>query len=147
MLGMLAGHAESGGDRVEREGKQYKLFCGMSSSMAMQKHAGGVAEDRASEGKAVEMPCKGPVDATMMEICGGVRSTCTYVGAGKLKELSKRTTFIRVTAQLNESLSNLRTDTSHGYTKFGQSSGGAGAAGHGAGAGATVGAPTSPAST
>jgi GMP reductase len=42
------------------------------------------------------------VENTVQEILGGVRSACTYVGARKLKELSKRTTFIRVTQQLNE---------------------------------------------
>lgn len=57
---------------------------------------------RASEGKTVEVPYRGPVDNTAREILGGLRSTCTYVGAQKLKELSRRTTFIRVTQQLNE---------------------------------------------
>lgn len=56
---------------------------------------------RASEGKTVEVVYKGPVEDTIRDILGGVRSTCTYVGAGKLKELSRRTTFIRVTQQLN----------------------------------------------
>ena len=45
---------------------------------------------------------RGAVDHTLQNILGGVRSACTYVGARKLKELSKRTTFIRVTQQLNE---------------------------------------------
>jgi len=45
---------------------------------------------------------RGPVEGTVQEILGGVRSACTYVGARRLKELSKRTTFIRVTQQLNE---------------------------------------------
>lgn len=98
----------------------------------MKKHSGGVAEYRASEGKAVEIPYRGPVEPTLLEILGGIRSTCTYVGAGKLKELSKRTTFIRVSAQLNESLSALKTDTSHGYNKFSSAAGaGAGAAASG----------------
>ncbi|XP_077444416.1 GMP reductase 2 [Stigmatopora argus] len=99
--GMLAGHAESGGETVEKQGKKYKLFYGMSSEVAMRKHAGVLAEYRASEGKTVEVPFKGPVEVTMRDILGGVRSTCTYVGAAKLKELSRRTTFIRVTQQLN----------------------------------------------
>ncbi|XP_019714117.1 GMP reductase 2 isoform X2 [Hippocampus comes] len=99
--GMLAGHCESGGETIEKLGKKYKLFYGMSSEVAMKKHAGVLAEYRASEGKTVEVPFKGPVEATMRDILGGVRSTCTYVGAAKLKELSRRTTFIRVTQQLN----------------------------------------------
>uniref|UniRef100_A0A8C7IMS4 GMP reductase n=1 Tax=Oncorhynchus kisutch TaxID=8019 RepID=A0A8C7IMS4_ONCKI len=99
--GMLAGHSESGGEVIEKNGKKYKLFYGMSSDTAMKRHAGGVAEYRASEGKTVEVVYKGPVDVTIRDVLGGVRSTCTYVGAGKLKELSRRTTFIRVTQQLN----------------------------------------------
>jgi len=101
--GMLAGHDESGGRIVERDGQQYKLFYGMSSSTAMGRHAGGVAEYRASEGKTVEVPYRGPVDETVRDILGGVRSACTYVGAAKLRELSKRTTFIRVQEQENRS--------------------------------------------
>jgi GMP reductase len=99
--GMLAGHDESGGEMVERNGKTYKLFYGMSSSTAMNKHSGGVANYRASEGKTVEMTYKGPVVNTISDVLGGVRSTCTYVGAASLKELSKRTTFIRVQEQEN----------------------------------------------
>lgn len=56
---------------------------------------------RASEGKTVEMPYRGAVENTIQDILGGVRSACTYVGAQKLKELSKRTTFIRVAEQEN----------------------------------------------
>ncbi|XP_006008138.1 GMP reductase 2 isoform X1 [Latimeria chalumnae] len=99
--GMLAGHTECGGETVEKNGKKYKLFYGMSSETAMKKHTGGVADYRASEGKTVEVECKGDVEHTLRDILGGVRSTCTYVGAAKLKELSRRTTFIRVTQQLN----------------------------------------------
>ncbi|CAM4551732.1 unnamed protein product [Lepidochelys kempii] len=97
--GMLAGHTESGGELIERGGKKYKLFYGMSSDVAMKKYAGGVAEYRASEGRAVEVPFRGAVGLTLRDMLGGLRSTCTYVGAAKLKELSRRTTFIRVTPQ------------------------------------------------
>jgi GMP reductase len=100
--GMLAGHAESGGELVERDGERYKRFYGMSSRAAMDKYSGGVAEYRAAEGKEVLVPYRGEVAATVQEILGGVRSACTYVGARRLKELSKRTTFVRVTQQLNE---------------------------------------------
>ena len=99
--GMLAGHDESGGDMIEKNGKQFRKFYGMSSSTAMDKHVGGVAEYRASEGKTVEVPYKGSVDITLQDILGGLRSTCTYVGASRLKELTKRTTFIRVNEQEN----------------------------------------------
>ena len=104
--GMFAGHDESGGDMVEEHGKKFRLFYGMSSQTAMDKHAGGVAEYRASEGKTVKVPYKGPVAETVKDILGGVRSTCTYVGASELRELSKRTTFIRVAEQHNEVFGN-----------------------------------------
>ncbi|XP_064137093.1 GMP reductase 1 isoform X3 [Loxodonta africana] len=99
--GMFSGHTECAGEVIERDGQKLKLFYGMSSDTAMKKHAGGVAEYRASEGKTVEVPYKGDVENTILDILGGLRSTCTYVGAAKLKELSRRATFIRVTQQHN----------------------------------------------
>uniref|UniRef100_A0A8C4QSA7 GMP reductase n=1 Tax=Eptatretus burgeri TaxID=7764 RepID=A0A8C4QSA7_EPTBU len=99
--GMFAGHNECEGSIIERNGKKMKLFYGMSSDTAMRKYAGGVADYRASEGKTIEVECRGDVENTVRDILGGVRSTCTYVGASKLKELSRRATFIRVTQQIN----------------------------------------------
>lgn len=100
--GMLAAHDQSELEVVEENGEKFVRFYGMSSDTAMQKHAGGVAEYRASEGKTVQLPYRGDVRDTLQDILGGLRSACTYVGATKLKELSKRTTFIRVTQQINE---------------------------------------------
>lgn len=99
--GMFSGFDESGGELVERDGSKFKEFYGMSSAVAMEKHSGSVAEYRASEGKAVLVPYRGPISNCCLDILGGVRSTCTYVGASCLKDLCKRTTFVRVTAQLN----------------------------------------------
>lgn len=99
--GMLAGHDECEGEIIEDDGQSYLLFYGMSSSTAMEKHSGGVAEYRASEGKSVKIPYRGSVEDTLKDILGGVRSACTYVGAARLKELSRRTTFIRVMEQEN----------------------------------------------
>ncbi|MCY4329820.1 MAG: GMP reductase [Endozoicomonadaceae bacterium] len=100
--GLLAAHEESGGEIYEEQGVMYKSFYGMSSATAMEKHAGGVADYRASEGKAIGLPFRGPVSGTIRDILGGIRSTCTYVGAKQLKELSKCTTFIRVAEQENQ---------------------------------------------
>ena len=100
--GMFAGHDECAGERVERDGRCFMRFYGMSSETAMVKHAGGVADYRAAEGKEVLIECKGPVAATVQQILGGVRSACTYVGARRLKELTKRTTFVRVRSQAND---------------------------------------------
>merc|ERR1739845_50808 len=95
------GHEECAGEVVEENGSHFKIFYGMSSDTAMTKHAGGVAEYRSSEGKTVRVPYRGPIDETIRDLMGGVRSACTYVGAACLKELPKRTTFVRVTQQLN----------------------------------------------
>lgn len=99
--GLFAGHDESAGELVEENGKKYKLFYGMSSDTAMEKYAGGVASYRSSEGKTVKIPYKGALEDTVLDILGGLRSACTYVGARRLKELPKRTTFLRVFRQLN----------------------------------------------
>lgn len=96
--GMLSGHDEGGGEI--KDGKV--TFYGMSSDTAMNKHSGGVAEYRSSEGRTVEVKYKGPVQNTVLDLLGGLRSTCTYVGAPSLKQLSKCTTFIRVNRQIND---------------------------------------------
>ena len=101
--GMMAGHDESAGTIVtDKSGKKFKEFYGMSSATAMKKYKGSVAEYRSSEGKRVLVKYRGSVRATILDILGGMRSACTYVGASRLKELSKRTTFIRVTQQTND---------------------------------------------
>jgi len=101
--GMLAGHDESGGDLIEdNDGKMFKSFYGMSSSKAMESHYGEVAKHRAPEGKEVRVPYRGPLEGTIQSILGGVRSACSYVGARRIKDLPKCTTFIRVTQTTNE---------------------------------------------
>ncbi|ELQ6220767.1 GMP reductase [Cronobacter turicensis] len=105
--GMLAGHDESGGTVVEQNGEKFMLFYGMSSESAMNRHVGGVAQYRAAEGKTVKLPLRGPVEDTARDIMGGLRSACTYVGASRLKELTKRTTFIRVQEQENRVFNSL----------------------------------------
>jgi len=99
---MFAGHNESGGELIEDNGKKYKIFYGMSSSTAMNKYSGGVAHYRSSEGKTVKIDYRGDVKNTILDICGGIRSTMTYIGAKKIKDIPKCTTFIRVNRQLNQ---------------------------------------------
>jgi GMP reductase len=99
--GMFAGHDQAEAEVIKERGESFVQFYGMSSDTAMKKHKGGVAEYRASEGKTVKIPYRGDVAGTLQDILGGLRSTCTYVGAKRLKELSKRATFIRVTQQIN----------------------------------------------
>jgi GMP reductase len=113
MLGsMFAGHEEGGGRVISkfyetnelddkgyrvREVKSFVQFYGMSSKAANDKHFGGLKDYRTSEGREVLVPYRGKVETTIQDILGGIRSACTYVGAAKLKNLSKCTTFIRVT--------------------------------------------------
>lgn len=102
--GIFAGHDESAGEiEINSDtGIKYKKFYGMSSSSAMKRHSGGVAKYRASEGKTVTIPYRGEVMGTIRKILGGVRSTCTYIGAISIKEMPKRATFERTSRQLNE---------------------------------------------
>jgi len=100
--GMLAGHDEGGGKIISETGDfPYVEFYGMSSETAQDKHGSGLTGYRASEGKKVLIPYRGKVENTVKDILGGVRSACTYTGSISLKELSKRTTFVRVNNQLN----------------------------------------------
>jgi len=118
--GMLAGHDEGGGDVITKhfangeatlldngnymphyEEKQFVQFYGMSSDAANTKHFGGLKEYRSSEGREVLVPYRGPIEPTVQDLLGGLRSTCTYAGALKLKQLSKCTTFIQCTQQFN----------------------------------------------
>ena len=100
--GMLAGHKEGGGDIIEDKGSKYIEFYGSSSEEANEKHYGGLANYRSSEGKKVKIQMKNSLDSTIRDILGGVRSSCTYVGASSLKQLSKCTTFVRVNNQYND---------------------------------------------
>lgn len=101
---MFAAHDESGGELVEdkENGKKYKIFYGMSSTTAMNKYSGGVAKYRSSEGKTVKIEYRGPVENTILDILGGIRSCMTYLGAKKIKDIPKCATFVRVNRQLNQ---------------------------------------------
>ena len=100
--GMLAGHKEGGGDIIQENGIKFIEFYGSSSEEANEKHYGGLANYRSSEGKKVKIQMKNSLDSTIRDILGGVRSSGTYVGASSLKQLSKCTTFVRVNNQYND---------------------------------------------
>ena len=95
--GMLAGHDEAEGEIID--GKVQ--FYGMSSNAAMQKHGSRKDGYRGAEGKVVQIPHKGKVSDTITEVLGGVRSACTYIGAKRLKDMGKCTTFVRVNNVVN----------------------------------------------
>ena len=100
--GMFAGHDEGKGKLVKLNGKKYIEFYGSSSDLANKKHYGGLSDYRSSEGRTVRIKYRGKIRNTILNILGGVRSSCTYVGAPSLKQLSKCTTFIRVSNQYND---------------------------------------------
>lgn len=100
--GVLAGHDESGGELVkDPDGKQYKLFYGMSSKHAQDKYNGGLQSYRSSEGKIRKIPYRGKVEDSILDIMGGIRSTGTYIGAKRLKDFPKCCTFLTVNQQVN----------------------------------------------
>ncbi|MCP4769551.1 MAG: GMP reductase [Gammaproteobacteria bacterium] len=117
--GMLAGHDEGGGEIITRyfksgevrqtdhgyediiEERKFVNFYGMSSRAANDKHFGGLKEYRSSEGREIQVPYRGNIENTIQDLLGGVRSTCTYAGAKKLKWLSKCTTFVKTGQQFN----------------------------------------------
>mgnify|MGYP003685310137 FL=1 len=119
--GMLAGHDQGGGEVITKryitdeidndetsviQAKNFVQFYGMSSDAANTKHFGGLKDYRSSEGREVLVPYRGDVAATVQDVLGGLRSTCTYAGALKLKQLAKCTTFVRCTQQFNSVYAN-----------------------------------------
>ena len=100
--GMLAGHDEGKGKIVKNNGSKYIEFYGSSSLTANKKHYGGLSNYRSSEGRIVRVKYRGKIKDTISNILGGIRSSCTYVGAPSLKQLSKCTTFVRVSNQFND---------------------------------------------
>jgi GMP reductase len=104
--GVFSGHDENPGELIiekdkNNNEKKYKLFYGMSSELAMNKHYGKMARYRASEGRVIKVPYKGYLEETILDYLGGLRSTCAYINAYKIKHLPKCCTFILVTQQLN----------------------------------------------
>ena len=100
--GMLAGHDDGKGKLIKEKGKKFIEFYGSSSLIANKKHYGGLSDYRSSEGRIVRVKYRGKIKNTILDILGGIRSSCTYVGAPSLKQLSKCTTFVRVTNQFNK---------------------------------------------
>lgn len=122
MIGsMFAGTLEADGDIVSKwiftgeyepaddgsgfephlELKEFKKFYGMSSTLAQETFGNGKPKYRASEGRVTLVPYAGDIDGVIEELLGGLRSTMTYIGAWKLKNIPKQCTFYKVHNQLN----------------------------------------------
>jgi len=99
--GQFAGHDQNPGDIIEENGKKMKTFYGMSSDKAQERHYGKMEKYRASEGRVLKIPYKGDLNDTILDYLGGLRSTCAYINAPTIKQMSKCTTFMRVSQQVN----------------------------------------------
>lgn len=102
--GMLAGTDQGGGDIIEVNGQKYVEFYGMSSATAQRKHNGGLKDYRSSEGRTTLIPYKGDMNEVIKNILGGIRSTCTYVGAECIDQLPVLSSFVRVNSVINKSM-------------------------------------------
>jgi GMP reductase len=109
MGGQFAGHDQNPGDVIEKiipghpnDLKKFKRFYGMSSKRAMETHYGKMEKYRSSEGRELIIPYKGDLNNTVLDYLGGIRSTCTYIGATSIKNMGKCTTFVKVSRQLNK---------------------------------------------
>jgi len=102
--GIFAGHDENPGLLIEDNGDKYKMFYGMSSQHAMEKHYGKMNDYRASEGRCIKVKYKGSLENTVLDYLGGLRSTCTYINSPSIKDMAKCTTFVQVSSQVNTSL-------------------------------------------
>ena len=95
--GMLAGHDES--EQPVVNGKIE--FYGMSSDRAREKHGKRKDGYRGNEGRLISLPHRGPVEPTLEDILGGVRSACTYIGARRLKDMAKCASFVTTNNVIN----------------------------------------------
>ena len=104
--GVFSGHYENPGEVIEEKdtGQKFKLFYGMSSKLAMEKHYGKMEKYRSSEGRVIKVKLKGHLENTVLDYLGGIRSTCAYINAHKIKHMSKCVTFVVVSQQLNTHL-------------------------------------------
>ncbi|MGL1932383.1 MAG: IMP dehydrogenase [Desulfotalea sp.] len=115
MIGSLfAGTDETPGETFLYQGRTYKGYRGMGSLGAMGQAEGSSDRYFQSEvsapGKLVpegiegKVPYRGPLVNVIYQLLGGLRSGMGYVGAGSIKELQEKATFVRISgAGLRES--------------------------------------------
>lgn len=99
--GQFAGHDQNPGEIIETTNGNYKLFYGMSSDKAQEKHYGQMEKYRSSEGRVLKIKYKGDLNDTVLDYLGGLRSTCTYINAPTIKQMANCTTFVKVSQQVN----------------------------------------------
>jgi IMP dehydrogenase len=112
MGGLLAGHEESPGEKVQLEGRAFKIYRGMGSLGAMNQGSADryfqdVEDDikkLVPEGIEGRVPFKGSVSDTIYQMTGGLRAAMGYCGCGSIAEMKERAQFVRITgAGLRES--------------------------------------------
>ena len=115
MLGsVLAGTDEAPGDVILVQGERFKEYRGMGSLGAMKarsfskdRYFQGDVEDvekLVPEGIEGRVPYKGPVQAVVHQLVGGLRQSMGYCGAATIEEMKERTRFVRISsAGLQES--------------------------------------------
>src|ERR1700691_2456989 len=129
--GLFAGTEESPGETILYQGRSFKTYRGMGSLSAMSQGSGeryfqgkGDLEERPStegvvarerngenrlakfvpEGIEGRVPHRGPLEAMVYQLVGGLRSGMGYVGCNTIQELQENSRFIRISnAGLRES--------------------------------------------
>ncbi len=103
---LLAGTDEAPGETYLYQGRTYKAYRGMGSVGAMARGSADryfQAEVKDTlklvpEGIEGQVPYKGPVDAVLHQLVGGLRSSMGYLGAKTLKDFQERAEFVQITA-------------------------------------------------
>jgi IMP dehydrogenase len=112
MGGMFAGHEESPGEKVQLEGRAFKIYRGMGSQGAMMSGSADRyfqdVEDEISklvpEGIEGRVPFKGDVSDTIYQMAGGLRASMGYCGCADIPSMHANAQFVRITnAGLKES--------------------------------------------
>ncbi len=107
MIGSLfAGTDETPGETILYKGRTYKVYRGMGSLGAMSmgskdRYGQGHVEDISKlvpEGIEGQVPYRGPLDRSIYQLLGGLRSGMGYVGAATLSELREKAVFIKISA-------------------------------------------------
>ncbi|MCZ6802968.1 MAG: IMP dehydrogenase [Proteobacteria bacterium] len=105
--GLFAGAEEAPGEVELYQGRSYKSYRGMGSLGAMSQQHGSSdryfqendeIEKLIPEGVEGRVPYKGPVQAVIHQLCGGIRAAMGYTGCSSLKELREKAQFVRLTS-------------------------------------------------
>ena len=104
--GLFAGTEEAPGDVELYQGRSYKSYRGMGSLGAMAQNHGSSdryfqendeVEKLIPEGIEGRVPFKGPLQAVIHQLCGGIRAALGYTGCSNLEEMRERAKFVRLT--------------------------------------------------